>query len=132
MNGFVMTKDKTFELTINNLLLVSDTLKFEWTDLLKYTFEQLLSSEIYSTDFNQKDFATSLGISQSSLSKHLNKGNIKIYLHTRNTMGYLLEEFDESVKNKRILKICVWYLFFSWNCPDYHRFCFPKTNCRSI
>lgn len=96
--GYVVTKDDKFDRTINNLLLLSDTLKDEWTDLQRKTFEQMLSKEIYTDDFNQKEFADALGISASSLSKRLNTGNIKIYLHSRNTMGYLLEEFDESIE----------------------------------
>lgn len=96
--GYMITKDKTFDQTINNLILLSDTLKTEWTNLQKTTFKQMLDKEIYTPDFNQKQFAESLGISPSSLSKRLNSGNIKIYLHTRNTMGYLLEVFDESTK----------------------------------
>lgn len=94
--GYVVTKDDKFDRTINNLLLLSDTLKDGWTDLQRKTFEQMLSKEIYTADFNQKEFADELGISASSLSKRLNVGNIKIYLHSRNTMGYLLEEFGET------------------------------------
>lgn len=94
--GYVVTKDDKFDRTINNLLLLSDTLKDGWTDLQRKTFEQMLSKEIYKADFNQKEFADELGISASSLSKRLNVGNIKIYLHSRNTMGYLLEEFGET------------------------------------
>lgn len=96
--GYVVTKDDKFDRTINNLLLLSDTLKDEWTDLQRKTFEQMLNKEIYTDDFNQKEFADELGISASSLSKRLNVGNIKIYLHSRNTMGYLLEEFGETDK----------------------------------
>lgn len=92
----IITKDETFDRTMNNLFLLSDTLKNEWTDLQKETFEHMLSQNIYTTDFNQKQFAESLDISASSLSKRLNNGNIKIYLHSRNTMGLLLEVFDES------------------------------------
>ena len=94
--GYDVTKDDKFDRTINNLLLLSDTLKDGWTDLQRKTFEQMLSKEIYTADFNQKEFADELGISASSLSKRLNVGNIKIYLHSRNTMGYLLEEFGET------------------------------------
>lgn len=96
--GYIVTKDKTFDMTMNNLILLSDTLKDEWTDLQKKTFEQMLDEDIYTENFNQKLFAETLDISPSSLSKRLNKGNIKIYLHTRNTMGYLLEEFHEFSK----------------------------------
>ncbi len=96
--GYIITKDDKFDRTINNLLLLSDTLKDEWTDLQRKTFEQMLAEQIYTDDFNQKEFAEELGISASSLSKRLNNGNIKIYLHSRNTMGYLLEEFDESIE----------------------------------
>lgn len=96
--GYIITKDDKFDRTINNLLLLSDTLKDEWTDLQRKTFEQMLAKQIYTDDFNQKEFAEELGISASSLSKRLNNGNIKIYLHSRNTMGYLLEEFDESIE----------------------------------
>lgn len=96
--GYMVTSDKTFDRTINALILVSDTLKTEWTELQRVTFEKMLSHGIYTQDFNQKEFAQSLEITPSSLSKRLNSGNIKIYLHTRNTMGYLLEVFDESTK----------------------------------
>lgn len=96
--GYIVTKDDSFDRVINNLLLLSDTLKDDWTDLQRKTYERMLAKGIYHADFNQKEFADELGISPSSLSKRLNSGNIKIYLHTRNTMGYLLEEFDESFK----------------------------------
>lgn len=96
--GYIITKDETFDRTMNNLILLSDTLQSEWTDLQKETFEHLLKQNIYTSDFNQKQFAESLGITPSSLSKRLNNGNIKIYLHSRNTMGDLLEVFDESAK----------------------------------
>lgn len=97
-NGYIITKDEVFDQTLNNLILLSDTLKDGWTALQKETFYALLKEDIYSNDFSQKDFADSLGITASSLSKRLNNGNIKIYLHTRNTMGSLLEVFDESTK----------------------------------
>lgn len=96
--GYLITKDETFDRMMNDFILLSDTLKNEWTDLQKKTFEEMLGHGIYTTDFNQKEFAESLGISASSLSKRLNNGNIKIYLQARNTMGYLLEGFDESTK----------------------------------
>lgn len=96
--GYLVTEDETFDRTMNNLMLVSDTLKSEWTNLQKETFGEMLDKDIYTSEFNQKQFADALEISASSLSKRLNNGNIKIYLHTRNTMGYLLEEFDESSK----------------------------------
>ena len=95
-NGFIVTKDEVFDHTLNNFILLSDTLKNDWTNLQKETFHALLNQGIYSNDFSQKHFADSLDITASSLSKRLNNGNIKIYLHTRNTMGYLLEVFDES------------------------------------
>lgn len=91
-----MTKDEKFDRTINSLLLLSDTLKDGWTDLQRTTFEEMLAKQIYTEHFNQKEFAAALDISASSLSKRLNNGNIKIYLHARNTMGYLLEGFDGS------------------------------------
>lgn len=97
-NSCMVTKDDTFDRTINNLFLLSDTLKNDWTDLQKETFDEMLRQHIYTADFNQKQFAESMGISASSLSKRLNNGNIKIYLHSRNTMGYLLEVFDESAQ----------------------------------
>ena len=97
-NGYIITKDEVFDQTLNNLILLSDTLKDGWTTLQKETFYALLKEDIYSNDFSQKDFADSLGITASSLSKRLNNGNIKIYLHTRNTMGSVLEVFDESTK----------------------------------
>lgn len=97
-NGYLVTEDESFDRTMNNLILVSDTLKSEWTNLQKETFEEMLDRDIYTAEFNQKQFADALEISASSLSKRLNNGNIKIYLHTRNTMGYLLEEFDEPSK----------------------------------
>jgi predicted XRE-type DNA-binding protein len=96
--SYIITKDETFDRTMNNLILLSDTLKNEWTNLQKETFDHMLEQNIYTADFNQKQFADALGISPSSLSKRLNNGNIKMYLHTRNTMGYLLEGFDESSK----------------------------------
>ncbi|HHT25240.1 MAG TPA: SatD protein [Clostridiaceae bacterium] len=80
---------------INTLILNSETLKTMWTETQYQTFKTILNLGIYQDDFIQKDVAEFADISESSLSKRLTKGNIKIYLHTRKIIGKLLEGYHE-------------------------------------
>ncbi|MDI9497607.1 MAG: SatD family protein [Bacillota bacterium] len=80
--------------TINTLFLLSETIKTQWTRLQLETFAALLASDIYDEDFHQADFARTLGISESSLSKRLSLGHIKIYLRARTEITQLLEAYD--------------------------------------
>ncbi|MDI9471127.1 MAG: SatD family protein [Bacillota bacterium] len=84
--------------TINTLFLLSETLKTQWTKLQRETFAALLDEDIYHEDFHQADFARKLGISESSLSRRLSLGHIKIYLRARGEITKLLEAYDESAK----------------------------------
>jgi|LSQX01.3.fsa_nt_gb hypothetical protein len=76
---------------LNTLLLLSDTIKDQWTSLQRETFHELLKRGIYQENFEQKSLAREMGISQSSLSKRLSGGGIKMYLHARHTLGSSLE-----------------------------------------
>lgn len=89
---------KELEMSLNTILLLCDTLKSQWTDLQSETFDQMLAQGIYTYQFNQKDFAEELGISQSSLSKRLNSSNIKVYLKGMETASHLLEEYHAQSK----------------------------------
>ncbi len=85
--GLSLRKDQT----INALFRTTDTIKHNWTDARKETFGKLLEEGIYQRSFDQKAFAAKIGISQSSLSKRLSGGAIKIYMDARLTIGELLE-----------------------------------------
>lgn len=78
--------------TINSLFTLTESLKFQWTDLQKETFAKMLEEGIYSESFNQQEFASKLGISESSLSKRLTASNIKIYLRGRQEITKILED----------------------------------------
>lgn len=78
--------------TINSLFILTESLKFQWTDLQKETFSKMLEEGIYSESFNQQEFASKLGISESSLSKRLTASNIKIYLRGRQEITKILED----------------------------------------
>ena len=82
--------------TINALFRTTDTIKKGWTRAQRDTFAKMLEQGIYRSSFDQKSFAETIGISQSSLSKRLSGGAIKIYLDARLTIGDLLEEWCES------------------------------------
>lgn len=90
-NIYFISQDQVFDSNINTLFLLSETLKGLWTDTQKTTFIQMLDHGIYTDDFNQKAFAESIGITETSLSKRLNLGNIKVYLRARNEINDLLE-----------------------------------------
>lgn len=77
--GFNRQRDEL----LNGLLEASDTIKAGWTPLQKETFSRMISQGIYHPLFDQKSFARSIGISQSSLTKRLSAGNIKLYLKLR-------------------------------------------------
>jgi len=77
--GFSAEKDEL----LNGLLEASDTLKAGWTALQRETFSRLILQGIYAPVFDQKSFAASIGISESSLTKRLSAGNIKLYFKLR-------------------------------------------------
>ncbi len=83
---------------LNSLLLAGETLKSEWTDLQQQTFAQMLDAGIYTSDFKQNDFADAIGITNSSLSKRLNLGNIKVYLQLRETLSEVLESYYGNIE----------------------------------
>lgn len=87
---FIGPSEETNEI-VNTLFACSETFKHGWTKLQEETFHALLDQGIYEADFYQKDLAESMNISESSLTKRLNSGNIKIYLQARVTVGKLLE-----------------------------------------
>lgn len=78
--------------TINSLFTLTESLKFQWTDLQKETFAKMLEEGIYNESFNQQEFANKLGISESSLSKRLTASNIKVYLRGRQEITKILED----------------------------------------
>lgn len=92
-NIFFISGEKNKDEIINNIFMLTESLKWQWTDLQKSTFIEMIDSNIFNESFNQQDFANKLGISQSSLSKRLTAGNIKIYIRGRLQIGRLLEEF---------------------------------------
>ena len=53
---------------------------------------------IYQVDFNQKNIAEKLGLSESALSKRLTNSNIKVYFQLRETLGQFLEDYGKCVK----------------------------------
>lgn len=83
---------------LNALFESSDTLLYGFTALQTETFHHMLNKGIWTPDFPQKPFAQSLGISQSSLTKRLNAGNIKLYLKLRNLIGTVMEEWHVESK----------------------------------
>lgn len=78
--GFSAERDEL----LNALMEASDTLKSGWTALQRQTFSLLTLEGIYTPVFDQKKFAASIGISESSLTKRLNASDIKLYLKLRN------------------------------------------------
>lgn len=89
-NIFFISDNQSSDDVINTLFLLTETLKSEWTDLQKETFASMLRENIFKESFNQLDFANKIGISQSSLSKRLTAGNIKIYIKARLQIGQIL------------------------------------------
>jgi hypothetical protein len=80
---------------INSLILSSEMMKSAWTKTQYTLFSSLINEGIYHVDFNQKHFSETIGISESSLSKRLTASNIKIYFQLRQTLGQLLEDYDD-------------------------------------
>lgn len=80
---------------INSLILAGETIKVSWSQRQKETFEQLVANDIYQANFAQNEVAERLGISAQALSKRLIAGNIKIYFQIRQTLGQLLEDYDD-------------------------------------
>lgn len=76
---------------LNSLFQTTDAIKYGWTALQRQTFDALLTHGIYNDVFEQNVFARSIGISDSSLTKRLNAGNIKLYLKTRTLIGRAME-----------------------------------------
>lgn len=80
---------------LNALFQASDTLRYGFTALQADTFHHMLAQGIWTPNFEQKPFAEALGISQSSLTKRLNAGNIKLYLKLRNLIGTVIKEWHD-------------------------------------
>lgn len=78
---------------LNALFEASDTIKHSWTKLQAQTFKLMLKQNIYSPAFEQNLFAQAIGISESSLTKRLNAGNIKLYIKIRNLLGTSIREW---------------------------------------
>lgn len=83
--------DRELDSTINTIFLLSETIKSQWTILQEETFKMMIREGIYSENFNQQDFAKRINITESSLSKRLSAGNIKIYLRAREEISKILE-----------------------------------------
>ena len=94
VSGFGQHNDRL----LNTLFEVSDLMKHGWTKLQGDTFALMLRQGIYLPDFDQKGFAQKIGVSQSSLSKRLSAGNIKLYLKTRNLIGESMEVWSHDDK----------------------------------
>lgn len=77
---------------INTILLLTDTLRSDWTKTQTYVFNGLLEAGIYQPNFSQKELAKKLDLSESALSKRLNSANIKIYLTGKEKLGQLILE----------------------------------------
>ena len=75
---------------LNGLLEASDLIKYGWTNIQRETFQQMIRQGIYSETFDQKSFAQSIGISESSLTKRLNAGNIKFYIKLRRAIEQVI------------------------------------------
>ena len=80
---------------LNALFEASDTIKYGWTNLQTETFHLMLKQGIYTPSFEQNTFAQRIGISQSSLTKRLNAGNIKLYVKIRNLIGTSIREWQD-------------------------------------
>lgn len=75
---------------LNGLLEATDLIKYGWTNIQRDTFLQMIRQGIYSETFDQKSFAQSIGISESSLTKRLNAGNIKFYIKLRRAIEHVI------------------------------------------
>lgn len=80
---------------INSLILAGETIKANWSQVQRETFDKLVAIDIYEPDFTQNEVADRIGISAQALSKRLITGNIKIYFQIRQTLGQLLEDYDD-------------------------------------
>ena len=94
-NIYFSSNDEINDNTINTLFLLTEILKNQWTKIQKETFLKMIENNIYSELFNQQEFANKIEISESSLSKRLNSGNIKIYIKGRLQIANILEAFYE-------------------------------------
>lgn len=97
-NIYFKSEEEDIDEIINTIFLLSETIKNQWTDLQKETFQAMLNEDIYKENFNQQNLAKKMKISQSSLSKRLSLGNIKIYLHARNQITKILEDNYEYIE----------------------------------
>ncbi|NLC33387.1 MAG: hypothetical protein GX781_08835 [Clostridiales bacterium] len=88
--GFGPQKDEL----LNALFEASDTIKHGWTNLQTDTFHHMLRQGIYTQNFEQNIFAQAIGISQSSLTKRLSAGNIKLYLKIRGLIAKSIREWQ--------------------------------------
>lgn len=94
-NIYFASNNEVNDNTVNTLFLLTETLKNQWTSVQKETFLKMIENNIYSELFNQQEFANKIEISESSLSKRLNSGNIKIYIKGRLQIANILEAFYE-------------------------------------
>ncbi len=84
------------DVTRNDLLSLSDAIKRRWSDLQRSTFKALLEQGIYRDQFDQKQFAQTLGISPETLYKRLKNSSIKTYLRSRSNLQQTMEAEYES------------------------------------
>lgn len=68
---------------INNLLAMCSNIKLSMTDKQRETLDFIISNDIYSDSFEQKEIATQMKLSESTLTKRLKSGRIKLYLRSR-------------------------------------------------
>lgn len=77
---------------LNTLILSQELIKSDWTSKQKETATAIMQLD-NPYDFQQKDLAQQMKISESSLSKRLSAGNIKAYLYTQATSMQVLETY---------------------------------------
>lgn len=86
-------KNQPFDDLVNSILLLTETIKSSWTQLQLETYSLMIKNNIFTDNFNQQEFAKSINISQSSLSKRLSTSNIKVYLKGRLELNNFMEYY---------------------------------------
>ncbi len=76
---------------LNSLLETTELIKRRWTTLQRDTVKAMLEADIYSDSFLQVEFAKTLGIRPSSLTKRLSAGNVKPYIRARRIFARTME-----------------------------------------
>lgn len=88
---YLISEKKEFRL-INDILALSDHIKYSMTNIQKETLHFIIKEGIYSDTFDQKSVAHKMNISDVSLYKRLKAGQIKVYLRSRLHIDQYLKE----------------------------------------